>query len=218
MALVELQNVNYSCDSKGIIKDFSLTIPAGDFISVVGPSGSGKSTFLKLCSHLISPTSGVILFNHKSVFNYNPVELRKDIVYCFQTPYLFADTVMDNLAFPFQIRNRRPDIRMIEPLFADLNLDMDFLDMEVKNLSGGERQRIALIRALLFRPQVLLLDEITSALDVENTHIVEQAVNKINREGTSIVWVTHSPEQSRRNARKLLTMANGAIKSLEVLP
>lgn len=85
------------------------------------------------------------------------------------------------------------------------------------NLSGGEKQRIALIRNLLFKPEILLLDEVTSALDMENTEIVEDAISKLNKEGVTIVWVTHNLEQSRRNGNRIVTIENGEIKSEEVL-
>jgi putative ABC transport system ATP-binding protein len=97
LSLLEFQNVSFNNDDKIILKNLSINIEKGDFISIVGPSGSGKSTFLKLCSHLISPTNGKIIFNGKSFIDYSPTELRKSIAYCFQTPYLFGETVMENI-------------------------------------------------------------------------------------------------------------------------
>ena len=102
-------------------------------------------------------------------------------------------------------------------MFLRFQMDVDILNQEIKNLSGGEKQRIALIRSLLLRPEVLLLDEITSALDVYNTKIVEGIIESLNKEGITILWVTHDLEQSRRYANKLLTLETGKIKSLEVL-
>lgn len=100
MSLLEFQNVSFENNNKTILKNISLSVEGGDFISVVGPSGSGKSTILKLCSNLISPTQGNILFNGKNFMDYNPVDLRKSIAYCFQTPHLFGDKVMDNIKYP----------------------------------------------------------------------------------------------------------------------
>jgi putative ABC transport system ATP-binding protein len=204
-------------DNKTILKDITVSIDQGDYISVVGPSGSGKSTFLKLCCHLISPTEGKILYKSKSIMEHNPMELRKNIAYCFQTPYLFGESVMDNISFPYHIRNIKMDYKKVEELFVLFNLDNDFLIKDVRNLSGGEKQRIALIRTLLFKPEILLLDEVTSALDVDNTLIVENVMKTLNQNGTTIIWVTHNPEQSIRNAHKLLTLEAGEIRSLEVL-
>ena len=94
---------------------------------------------------------------------------------------------------------------------------VDYLDKSIKNLSGGEVQRIALIRSLLFKPEILLLDEITSSLDIDNTMIVENSMNILNKEGVTILWVTHDLDQSKRDSNKLLTIESGKIKSLEVL-
>lgn len=217
MSILEFQNVFFDNDGKTILKDISLTINQGDFISIVGPSGSGKSTFLKLCSHLISPSSGNIIYHDKNFMEYNPTELRKYISYCFQTPYLFGDTVMDNIIFPFTLRNAKFNKERVNQLFSSFKMNTDFLTKEVKNLSGGEKQRIALIRGLIFKPEILLLDEITSALDIDNTLIVEDVINSLNKEGTTILWVTHNFEQSRKYANKILTIDSGIIKSLEVL-
>ena len=213
MSQIEFQNVFY----KTVLKNISLKVEKGDYVSVIGSSGSGKSTFLKLCCHLISPTKGNILINGNDVMKNNPIELRKKISYCFQTPILFGDTVMENINYPYSIRNKTMDMERVNMLFSRFNMEPEYIDREIKNLSGGEKQRIALIRTLLFRPDVLLLDEVTSALDVDNTLIVENAVNDLNNEGVTILWVTHNLEQSRKYANKLLTIDNGEITSLEVL-
>lgn len=217
MSLLEFQNVFFVDDNQSILDDVTISINTGDYISIVGPSGSGKSTILKLCCHLISPTKGEIMFRNKSINDYNPTDLRKNIAYCFQTPYLFGDTVMDNISFPYSIRNTKVDFSRVEELFTVFNIDKNYLNKDIKNLSGGEKQRIALIRTLLFKPEILLLDEITSALDIDNTLIVENVMESLNKDGTTILWITHNLDQSKRNANKLLTIEAGKIKSLEVL-
>lgn len=217
MADLEFSSVSYQKDEKVILQDITIQIPHGDYISIVGPSGSGKSTLLKLCCHLISPTGGKILVNGTDMMEQNPIELREKIRYCFQTPTLFGDTVEENLNYPYAIHNQKMDMTRVESLFSRFDMSADYLKREVKNLSGGEKQRIALIRTLLFKPEVLLLDEVTSALDTDNTEIVENAVQALNDEGITILWVTHNPEQSRKHAKKLLTVENGKITSLEVL-
>jgi putative ABC transport system ATP-binding protein len=184
---------------------------------VVGPSGSGKSTFLKLCSHLISPTKGNITFNGLDFSTYNPVELRKKIVYCFQIPYLFGETVIENIKFPFSIRNTPFDQDRVYELFSMFKMPSEFINKNVKNLSGGEKQRIALIRSLIFKPEILLLDEVTSALDIDNAKMVENIIFSLNKEGITVLWITHNPEQSRKYANRILSIEAGKIKSLEVL-
>ncbi len=217
LSIIELEDVSFHSDGKTILENISFNVEKGDFISIIGSSGSGKSTLLKLISHLISPTYGNIRINGKDIYEYNPIELRKNISYCFQTPYLFGDKVRENIEFPYFIRNLKIDNERVNELFLRFQMDVDILNQEIKNLSGGEKQRIALIRSLLLRPEVLLLDEITSALDVYNTKIVEGIIESLNKEGITILWVTHDLEQSRRYANKLLTLETGKIKSLEVL-
>lgn len=215
MILLEFQDVSWCSADQFILRDISFQVESGDFISIVGASGSGKSTLLKLCSNLSSPTLGSIVFQGKNFLDYEAVSLRKEIGYCFQTPYLFGNTVMDNFEFPYSIRKLKPDLRRINSMLSMFEMSEHYLTREVKTLSGGEKQRIALIRSLLFMPKILLLDEITSALDVENTLIVEKAMTDLNAEGVTILWVTHNPEQSRKYANKLLTLDCGRIKSIE---
>lgn len=217
MSLLEFQNVFYTNDNQDILRDITLSVDAGDYISIVGPSGSGKSTLLKLCGHLISPTEGSILYKGKSITKMDAMEFRKKVAYCFQTPYLFGEKVIDNISFPYAIRDRQVDFERIEKLFSLFNLNQEYLQKSIQNLSGGEKQRIALIRSLLFKPEVLLLDEVTSALDALNTSIVETIIQSLNENGTTILWITHDLEQSEKNANKLLTIEDGAIKSLEVI-
>jgi len=217
LSLLELKNVSYIKEEKTILNDISLRVDEGDFISIVGASGSGKSTLLKLCSHLISPSSGEILYRGKDMMSYNPVLLRREISYCVQSGGLFGRTVEDNLAFPYEVRGLGMDRAAVLAMLAKFGLGEDLLKEENKNLSGGEKQRVALARTLMLKPEVVLLDEVTSALDVDNTHIVEEIIRELNESGTTILWITHSPEQSRRLANKLLTVENGQVKSLEVL-
>ncbi|MBC8063091.1 MAG: ATP-binding cassette domain-containing protein [Clostridiaceae bacterium] len=217
MELLELKKVSYISKGKYILKDISLKIKKGDFISVVGASGSGKSTLFKICSHLLSQSEGEIVYKNKNADEYDPIKFRKEISYCFQTPYLFGDKVIDNILFPFIIRNKEIDMSRVKELFFLFNLSEDFLNMQVENLSGGEKQRIALIRALLFEPVILLLDEITSALDSENVFLVENVIQALNNKGMTIMWITHNKEQSKKYANKLLVLEVGEIKALEML-
>lgn len=217
MSLLDFQNVSFIKDGKSILRKVSFIVEAGDYISIIGPSGSGKSTLLRLCGHLISPTAGNILYKGVNMNGYIPTQLRKSISYCSQLPYLFGSTVKDNLEFPFSIRNIPFNESRVKELFSLFNIPPVLVNADVQNLSGGEKQRISLVRTLLFLPEVLLLDEVTSALDEENTHMVEDAIFSLNKEGITVLWVTHDPEQSQKYANKILTLEVGEIKSLEVL-
>ena len=217
MEILKFKDVFYIDNKKNVLENVSLSINSGDFISIIGSSGSGKSTFLKLCNNLISPSNGAITYKDKNILEYNPMKLRQEIAYCFQTPYLFGDKVMENLSFPYFVRDKKLNIAEIKSLFNLFKIDNDFLHKEVKKLSGGEKQRIALIRSIIFKPEVLLLDEITSALDNNNCEIVETIVQQLNNNGITILWVTHNLEQSRKYANKVLTIENGKLKNFEVI-
>lgn len=217
MPLLDFRNVSFANDGKSILRNVSFVAEAGDFISIIGSSGSGKSTLLRLCSHLISPTTGNIFYKGLNMTGYSPTELRKSISYCSQFPSLFGSNVKDNLDFPFSIRNMPFNESRVKELFALFNISPTFLNADIQNLSGGEKQRISLIRTLLFLPEVLLLDEVTSSLDVENTRMVEDAISSLNGDGITVLWITHDSEQSQKYANKIITLEAGEIKSLEVL-
>lgn len=217
MALLELSNISYVVKDKSIIRDVSLSINKGDYITVVGPSGSGKSTLLKLCSDLISPTSGAIIYDGRDLATIDPESYRKEVGYCFQRPYLFAKTVRRNILFPYDIRGMKPDMKHIESLFNLLHMPMEYLERRNDELSGGEMQRICLIRSLIFKPKVLLLDEVTSALDSVNTTIVEQVIDELHKNEMTIISITHSEEQSLRMANRRITIVDGSLAKEEVL-
>ena len=217
MALLELSNISFVANDKSIIRDVSLSVNQGDYITIVGPSGSGKSTLLKLCSDLISPTSGTITYNGRFLMAIAPESYRKEVGYCFQRPYLFAKTVRRNILFPYDIRGMKPDMERIKYLFGLLHMPMEYLERRNDELSGGEMQRICLIRSLIFEPKVLLLDEVTSALDSVYTSIVEQVIDELHYKGMTIVSITHSEEQSSRKANRRITIVDGVLAKEEVL-
>ena len=217
MALLELSNISYVVKDKSIIRDVSLSINEGDYLTIVGPSGSGKSTLLKLCSDLISPTSGSITYNGRDLSTIDPESYRKEVGYCFQRPYLFAKTVRRNILFPYDIRSMEPDMIRIKYLFDLLHMPIEYLERRNDELSGGEMQRICLIRSLIFKPKVLLLDEVTSALDSVNTAIVEQVIDELHKNEMTIISITHSEEQSLRMANRRITIVDGSLAKEEVL-
>lgn len=213
MSILKLSNVSLKNTDKLILDNVSLDIKASESLAIIGASGCGKSSLLRLCANLTTPSSGIISYRNQTYTQINPTSLRRKIGYCFQIPCLFGETVYDNLLFPFQIHAEKYDTQKVRRLFEQFELNPDLENSSVTVLSGGEKQRIALIRSLLFLPEILLLDEITSALDHENSLIVERVLKNVNAQGVSLVWVTHSLEQSQRVANRIITMKNGAIIS-----
>ena len=214
---VSFEHISLTVGDRQILRDISFSVEEGESITIVGPSGSGKSTILKLASSLVSPTGGTISFRGRPIESYVPTEYRQRVAYCFQQPYLLGQTVRGNLAFPFTMRGRSVDTKRIKELFDLFHMNLDLLEKSNTELSGGEMQRICLIRSLLFAPEVLLLDEVTSALDTENTEWVEQGLMQLHKEGLTLLQVTHNPEQSLRMGQRRMTVKDGLITDCEVL-
>lgn len=217
MSFLELKNIYYENDNNCILNNISINIEKGDCVSIIGASGSGKSTLLKLCADLISPSKGNIYYREKSYLSYNPLELRRKISYCVQIPYLFGSKVYENLEFPFKIRDERVDNSKILALINRFNLDESILEKEITSLSGGEKQRIAIIRNLLYTPEILLLDESTSALDKENAKKVLDYVKELNGQGVTVLWITHNLEESEEIFNKRIYISEGKLEKVEVL-
>ncbi|MFC6316223.1 ATP-binding cassette domain-containing protein [Lapidilactobacillus achengensis] len=211
MGIIELQNVSYADGDQTIIHHVDLSVSAGDSLTISGPSGCGKSTLLKLIASLISPTSGTISFNGKNQTAYDYPTYRQQVSYCFQQPTLFDNSVRDNLKLPFQIRSVPFDEARIGALLELVDLPLTFLDKKVIDLSGGEKQRIALIRNLVFPPQVLLLDEVTVGLDTRSKTIVQALIKNVQEQTTTVIQVTHD-ETEIAAATHLIEMRQGALQ------
>ncbi len=217
MSILNIKNLSYEADNTKILKGITLDIEQGDCISVVGQSGSGKSTLLKLCADLIPASGGEIFYKGKSYGDYNPLELRRKISYCVQLPHLFGEKVFDNLEFPFKIRKELMDKVRVVSLLERFNLDESFLDKSVNSLSGGEKQRVAIIRNFIYEPDIILLDEATAALDKENATVVEEYIKELNQKGVTVLWITHSKEQSEGIFNKRITIDEGKVEGIEVI-
>ncbi|EFG77709.1 ABC transporter, ATP-binding protein [Mycobacterium parascrofulaceum ATCC BAA-614] len=180
-------------------------IPGRGVTAVFGPSGSGKSTLLRLCNRLEVPTSGTVLFHGEDVAGVDPLWLRRRVGMCFQRPTPFPGTVADNLRVADPDAS---DARMRDTL-ARVGLTGSWLDRDATALSGGEAQRMCLARTLMAQPQVLLLDEPTSAVDAEAARVIERAVRDLAADGIPAVWVTHDAAQVERAADRVLRIERG---------
>jgi conserved hypothetical protein TIGR00245 len=215
-AILRLEGVGFKTDDAVILNNIDLRIAAGEFKLITGPSGCGKSTLLKIIASLLSPTSGEIFFNDKDIATLSPENYRQQVSYCAQTPALFGDSVYDNLVFPWQIRNKQPDPKALVADLERFGLAENTLEKSINELSGGEKQRVSLIRNLQFLPQVLLLDEITSALDESNKRNVNEIIHRYATEkGVAILWVTHDQNEIA-HADEVITLQPAGGKMQEV--
>lgn len=194
---LHFHNVNYSIDDVHILKNITGSFPKGKITTLVGPSGAGKTTLLKLCNGLISPTSGEIYIHEKPILTYEPVELRRHVGIALQSAPMVKGTVFHNLALPLELQGEKmPEQNAVE-ILEDVGLDKQFLHRKTDDLSGGQRQKVSIARTLINRSEILLLDEITSALDRSSLHEIEELIVKINRKyGVTIIWITHNLQQA----------------------
>ncbi|MFU0447220.1 iron efflux ABC transporter ATP-binding subunit FetA [Pseudocitrobacter faecalis] len=195
-AILQLTGVGYRIGERQVLNDINFSIAPGEFKLITGPSGCGKSTLLKIIASLLSPCEGTIQFKGQDYTTLSPEQYRQQVSYCAQTPALFGETVYDNLIFPWQIRNKRTEPDTFLGFLTRFGLPEETLSKSINDLSGGEKQRISLIRNLQFLPDVLLLDEITSALDEENKHNVNDIIHRYVREkNIAVLWVTHDKDE-----------------------
>ncbi len=181
-----------------VLKGFSLTLQAGEFVALMGPSGSGKSTFLHLAAGLLLPESGTIAVGGQDVTAMGDAAAtrfrRRHEGVVFQAFNLLETlTVRENVALPVRLDHGRPDAARVAELVGKLGLagKEDRLPSE---LSGGERQRVAIARALYAKPDVILADEPTGNLDAKSSHAICDLLRDLNRtERSAILLVTHDP-------------------------
>jgi subfamily B ATP-binding cassette protein MsbA len=214
---IELQNVSfgYANESRSVLREVSLKIPAGTMVALVGESGGGKSTLTKLLPRFHDPSSGAVLWDGVDLRDVTIASLRKQIARVTQETVLFNDTVRHNIAYG------KPEAsdREIEEA-ALIAFAHDFI-RELPNgydtivgergifLSGGQRQRLAIARAILVNAPVLILDEATSALDAESERLVQRAIGNLVRNRTTIV-IAHRLSTVRR-ADAIVVMEAGRI-------
>ncbi len=216
---ITYDHVCFSYDGKGMaLKDISVTIKKGEIVAIVGRSGSGKSTFLNLLLRFYDPTEGAIYIDGIDIRKLSLRSLRNLIGLVAQETILFNDTIKNNIAYG------RPDATFDEIVeAAKMAYAHDFIEslpegydtivgQKGLRLSGGERQRIAIARALLKNPPILLLDEPTSSLDLESELMVVKALEKLMEDRTTII-VTHRLSLARK-ADKILFMDDGRIKEI----
>lgn len=190
--------------------DISVEVPKGKIIALIGPSGSGKSTLLSLCNLLASPDAGQVLVFGKEVREWNPVELRRTVGLVFQTPTVFPGTVEENLAVPAKLHHL--PVPPAQEWLRRVGLDAELVHQKASDLSGGQKQRLALARTLANQPEVLLLDEVTSALDPASAKEVEELILEIHKsEQKTILWVTHNLEQAKRTSDLTWLLVNGKL-------
>ena len=216
MALLEIKNLVTNYGDVEALKGINLSIEKGEVVVILGPSGCGKSTFLRCLNKLEEIDSGKIVLNGKEISSDNNKvhEIREKIGMVFQSYELFPNmNIMKNLILAttlVQKRNKEEVKAEAEKLLERVGL-LDRKNDYPRQLSGGQKQRVAIVRALIMHPQILLLDEITAALDPEMVREVLQVVLELAKDGMTMLIVTHEMEFARAVADRVIFLDSGKI-------
>lgn len=211
-ALIQLKDIRKTYQigkiTYEVLKGINLEVKRGDFLAIMGPSGGGKSTLLNILGLLDKPTSGSYIFEDRDVTTLHAEELSKfrnlKIGFIFQAFHLVPwASALENVLLPVLYRGKlsEEDVKKAEKLLERLGLK-DKINLKPAELSGGQQQRVAIARALINQPALLLADEPTGNLDSESSNEVMDILEELNKEGLTIIMVTHEPDIANRAKEK----------------
>lgn len=206
---ITIENIEKYYGEKKVLDIDSLEIAKGKITGITGPNGSGKSTLLNIISNMDEDYGGRVRFNDSILDN----EIRRNMTLVFQKPYLFKRRVYDNIAYPLKLRNMDKETQenRVGKVIKNLEIE-DLIHQKGHKLSGGESQKVALARALVFNPKLLLLDEPTANIDPESTKIIEREILSFNKNtNATIVIITHNIEQSKRLCDETIYLNHGKV-------
>ena len=215
-ALYQLDAVRQQYASKLALHVPALTLRPGRMYTLAGPNGSGKTTLLHVLGFLLRPTSGEVHFDGEPVAwrGRTLLRLRRQITLVHQSPYLFAGSVEENLTVGLRHWKLRPEEvkERVERALAAVDL-AGSEGRDARALSQGETQRIAVARALLLQPRVLLLDEPLANVDRKSARILEALIGALPAQGHTVVMSSHDPEHPRRFGSEVIALHEGALVS-----
>lgn len=208
---IEIRNVEkYYGDNQVLDIDY-LNIEKEKVTGITGPNGCGKTTLLNIIGGLDKEFLGEVFYDNNKFSK----KVKQAITIVFQKPYLLKRTVYENIEYPLKLRNMNKKESKTKVLDVMKKLEItDLMDKKGNKLSGGESQKVALARALVFNPKLLLLDEPTSNIDPEYIVTMENAITQFNLENKStIIIVTHNIQQSERLCHVVINMNRGKIQT-----
>ena len=195
--------------SKTVLDIKSLTIEKAKITCITGPNGCGKSTLLNIISGMDDDFSGSISYDGQALSR----SIADNMTYVFQKPYLFKRSVLENIAYPLKLRGLSHEERDKRAMEMMVRFEIeDLKDERADLLSGGESQKVALARALVFEPKLLLLDEPTSSIDPDSIEVMEREILDFNKKTqATIVIVTHNMDQASRLCHNILSLNQGKV-------
>ena len=215
MALLEIRGISKSYGKAEILKNIDLMVEAGEVLALIGPTGSGKTTLLRLMSLLEEPSMGCILFDGQKVTaasEREKLKARRRMAMVFQKPVMFKASVSENVSFGLKMRGI-DDPKKIEEALAAVGLS-GLENRDANTLSGGEMQRIALARALVLEPELLLLDEPTANLDPESVASIDRLLQSLSGQKTAVILATHNMMECKRLATRVAVLQAGRLAAV----
>ena len=214
--IIELKHITKTFEDGFVaVEDFNLTVKRGEFVTFLGPSGCGKTTTLRMIAGFEIPTEGEILLDGKEIGNLPPN--KRPINTVFQRYALFPHlNIFDNIAFGLKLKKLSKDEikRKVKKVLEMVDLE-GFETRKVATLSGGQQQRIAIARALVNEPQILLLDEPLGALDLKMRKEMQLELKSMHeRLGITFIYVTHDQEEALTMSDKIVVMSEGRMQQI----
>ena len=213
--LIQFKNIVKDFDGQLVLKGINLDIYENEFVTLLGPSGCGKTTLLRILGGFLNQTEGRVIFDNEEISHVPPY--KREINTVFQKYALFPHmNVYDNIAFGLKIKKEPKDIieQKVQRMLKLVNLE-EYAKRNVTELSGGQQQRIAIARALVNEPMVLLLDEPLGALDLKLRKEMQHELKKIQQEvGITFIYVTHDQEEALTMSDKIVVMKDGEIQQI----
>ena len=217
--MIRFDQVSKSYGDRQVLNNFSLSIAAGELITIIGTSGSGKSTLIKLVNGLSAPEGGTIQIEGVDISQIDQTQLRRRIGYVIQGIGLFPHmTIEENITYVLHLdgKNQGNDEKRVVELLQIINLEPEILNRYPDELSGGQKQRVGIARALAANPKILLMDEPFGAVDEITRLSLQEELLKIYKElGTTILFVTHDVREAFKLGTKVLILHEGRIQQFD---
>ena len=204
---LNMNRVGYRIGNHTLIDDISLNSSINHCTALLGANGAGKSTFLRLCHGLLTPTSGEIYWGTQA-----PQALGRRITMVFQKPCLLKRSVYANLSYALYLHRVRSSERekRIKAAFQLVHLTHQ-IHRSAQLLSGGEQKKLAIARAWVLQPDIILFDEPTAGLDIDSTHAVEKIISDLSQQGIKIIIASHNLAQVRRLCDEIIFLDQGRV-------
>lgn len=215
MAFLELEALGKAYGGVEVLHGISISLSRGEILGVIGPTGSGKTTLLRLVNLLEAPSSGNIRLEGLALNDLTEKEklsARRRMAMVFQKPVMFKGSVQENVSYGLKIRGKK-DQKIVRSALEAVNLS-GYESRDASCLSGGEMQRIALARALVLQPEILLLDEPTANLDPKSAAAIDRIVQSLVRQNTLVILATHNMLQCKRLASRVAVLMKGRMAAV----